>query len=114
MEFVIKKEDLFNGIRIVERATVMKGLQPVLANILIESVGKSSLKFTATDLDLTVVANVEAQVKEEGKITLPAKKLGDIVSKISDGLIEFTLNEQTNSMNIKCKNTKFDIIGISA
>lgn len=114
MEFIIKKEDLFNGIRIVERATAMKGLQPVLANILIETVDKSSLKLTATDLDLTVVAVINAQIREEGKITLPAKKLSDIVSRLSDSLVTFKLNEETNSVNVTCKNTKFDIIGISA
>lgn len=114
MEFVIKKEDLFNGIRIVERATAMKGLQPVLANILIESIDKSTLKFSATDLDLTVIANVQAQVVEDGKITLPARKMSDIVSRLPEGLITFKLNEETNSVNITSKNTKFDIIGISA
>lgn len=114
MELIIKKEDLFNGIRIVERATVMKGLQPVLANILIETVDKSTLKFTATDLDLTVITTVQAQVKEEGKITLPAKKLSDIVSRLGDSLITLKLNEETNSINLTSKNTKFDIIGISA
>lgn len=114
MEFVVKKEDLFNGIRIVERATAMKGLQPVLANILIETIDKSTLKFTATDLDLTVIATVQAQIKEEGKITLPAKKLSDIVSRLSEGLITFKLNEETNSVNVTSKNTKFDIIGICA
>lgn len=114
MEFVIKKDDLFNGIRIVERATALKGLQPVLANILIESIDKSTLKFTATDLDLTVIATVQAQIKEVGKITLPAKKLSDIVSRLSDSMITFKLNEETNSVNLTSKNTKFDIIGISA
>lgn len=114
MEFIIKKEDLFNGVKIVERATAMKGLQPVLANILIETINKSCVKFTATDLDLTVIATVQAQVKEEGRITLPAKKISDIVSKLSDSLISFKLNTETNSVNINCKNTKFDIIGISA
>lgn len=114
MEFVIKKEDLFNGIKIVERATAMKGLQPVLANILVETIDKSTIKLSATDLDLTVIASVQAQVKEEGKITIPAKKLSDIVSRLSDGLINFKLNEETNSINLTCKNTKFDIICISA
>lgn len=113
MEFIIKKEDLFNGIKIVERATAMKGLQPVLANILIETVDKSSLKLTATDLDMTVIATVQAQIKEEGKITLPSKKLSDIVSRLSDNLIEFKLTSE-NIVNITCKNTKFDIVGISA
>lgn len=114
MEFLIKKEDLFNGIRIVERATALKGLQPVLANILIETIDKSTIRFTATDLDLTVIATVKAQVKEEGKITLPAKKVSDIVSRLSDGLITFKLVEETHSVNVTSKNTKFDIIGISA
>jgi len=114
MEFLIKKEDLFNGIKIVERATAMKGLQPVLANILIETIDKSSIKLTATDLDMTVTAIVQAQVKKEGKITLPAKKLSEIVSRLADCLITFSLAEETNSVNLICKNTKFDIIGISA
>ena len=38
MKFVVKKEDLYNGIKIVERATSMKALQPVLLNILIETI----------------------------------------------------------------------------
>lgn len=114
MEIIVKKEDLFEGIKIVERATAMKGLQPVLANILIETLDKSTLKLTATDLDMTVITTIQAQVEEEGKITLPAKKLSDIVTRLSDNLINFKLKEETNSVNIKCKNTKFDIIGISA
>lgn len=114
MEFVIKKEDLFNGLKVVERATAMKGLQPVLANILIETIDKSTIKLTATDLDLTIISNVQAQIKEEGKITLPAKKLSDIVTRLSDNLINFKLNSDTNVVNLTCKNTKFDIIGISA
>jgi len=114
MEFLIKKEDLFNGIKIVERATAMKGLQPVLANILIETIDKSTIKLTATDLDMTVIATVQAQVKAEGKITLPSKKVSEIVSRLSDNLIEFKLIEETNTVNITCKNTKFDIVGICA
>jgi len=115
MKFLVKKEDLFNGIKIVERATSMKGLQPVLANILIETVDNNKIKLTATDFDLTVIADVNAQVEEEGKITLPARKLSEIVAKLSgDNLISFDLNTETNSVNIKCQNSKFDLIGISA
>ena len=62
MKFVVKKEDLYNGIKIVERATSMKALQPVLLNILIETIGNSSIKLVATDLDFTFIAYVDAQV----------------------------------------------------
>ena len=70
MKFLVKKEDLYNGIKIVERATSMKALQPVLLNILIETIDNATIKLVATDLDLTVIAYVNAQVEEEGKITL--------------------------------------------
>lgn len=114
MKFVIKKEDLYNGIKIVERATSVKALQPVLLNILIETIDKSTIRLAATDLDLTVVAQVDAQVEEEGKITLPSKTLNEIVSKLGDKLITFEMNNDETSVNITCQNSKFDIIGISA
>lgn len=116
MEVIIKKEELFNGIKIVERATVMKGLQPVLANILFEALSSSQIKLTATDLDMTVVAIIEAQIKkgESEKITLPAKTLSEIVSRLPEGLITIKKEEGENKVNIKSKNTKYEIIGISA
>lgn len=114
MKFFVKKEDLHNGIKIVERATSMKALQPVLLNILIETVDKGTIRLVATDLDLTVVALVDAQVEVEGRITLPSKTLNEIVSKLGDKLITFDMNEGENVVNITCQNSKFDIIGISA
>ena len=114
MKFVIKKEDLYNGIKIVERATSVRALQPVLLNILIETTGSNSLRLVATDLDLTVMAEVDAQVEEEGKITLPSKTLNEIVSKLGNKLITFEKAQDSSIVNITCQNSKFDIIGISA
>ena len=114
MKFVVKKEDLYNGIKIVERATSTKALQPVLMNILIETVDNSAIKLIASDLDYTVIALVDAQVEEEGKITLPSRTLNEIVSKLNDKLITFEMNEGETSVNITCQKSKFDIIGIAA
>ena len=112
MKFVANRDDLLNGIRIVERATVVKGLQPVLANVLIETVGESQIKLTATDFDLSITTLINATVEAEGKFTLPAKKLGEIISRLNDELIKVELNGATAT--ITSKKTKFDIIGISA
>ena len=112
MKFVAGKDDLLNGIRIVERATVVKGLQPVLANVLIETVGQSQIKLTATDFDLSITTLIDAQIEAEGKFTLPAKKLGEIISRLQDELIKIEVNDSIAT--ITCKNSKFDIIGISA
>ena len=114
MKFLVKKDEIFNGIRLVANVAAMKSLQPVLANILIETVNDNALRLTATDFDLTISTTVDAKIEDEGKITLPAKKLNDIVSRLADKLITFELNNETNSVNIQCENAKFDIIGISA
>ena len=114
MKFVIKKEDLFNGIKIVECATSMKAIQPILLNILIETVDNSTVRLVATDLELTVSTLIDAQVEEEGKITLPSKKLNEIVSKLGNKLISFEVAQDETTVNVTCQNAKFDIIGISA
>ena len=112
MKFLVEKESMYNGVKIVERETEEKGLQPVLANILIEAVAPNKLVLSATDFDLSIITEIDAQVEEEGKITLPAKKLMDIISRVSDSLITFELKD--NTMIITNEKTKFEIIGISA
>ena len=96
----------------MERATAQKGLQPVLANILLDAVNNNKINLYATDFDMTIITSIEAVISNTGRITLPARKLIDIVSKLNDGVIDFELNGTT--MTIKSGKSKFDIIGISA
>ncbi len=114
MKFIIEKENLLNGIRIVERATSQKAVQPVLYNILIETLENNKLRLSATDLVLTVITTVDAQIQEGGKITLPAKKLNEIISKLSNDLVTVECEEGSTNVAITCKKSKFDFIGISA
>ncbi len=114
MKFIIGKEDLLNAIRIVERATSQKAVQPVLYNILIETLENNQIRLTATDLVLTVITSVDAQIQEQGKITLPAKKLNEIVSKLGNDLVTFEVEDGSTNVTITCQKSKFDIIGISA
>ena len=110
--FQVEKEVILNGLKIVERATAQKGLQPVLANILLDAVDKNRINLYATDFDMTIITSIEAQVQNIGKITLPAKKLLDIISRLNDGIINFELHNTT--MTIKSGKSKFEILGISA
>ncbi len=112
LSFQIEKEILLNGLKIVERATAQKGLQPVLANILIDAVDKNTINLYATDFDMSIITSIEAQVSSTGRITLPARKLIDIISRLNDGIINFELNNTI--MSITSGKSKFEILGISA
>ena len=54
MVFTIEKELLSTNLKIVEKTTVARGIQPVLSNILIEASEDNFIKFSATDLDRVV------------------------------------------------------------
>jgi DNA polymerase III subunit beta len=114
MKFIIQKENILNNLRIIEHVTTVRGTQPVLSNILIETIDDKTLKLKGTDLDLGIEIKIEAKILEKGSITLPAKKLSEIIAKLPDSPITFALNEETNQTSITCGNTKYDIMGISA
>ena len=114
MEIILSKEDLLNGIKIVEKVTVQKGSQPVLSNILIETISNDRVRFCATDLNLAISHKTKAQVEKEGKITLSAKRLGEIASKLDNKPITLSLNPENNIVTISCQKAKFELIGISA
>ena len=113
MNFVIEKEDFLNNLKIVEKASIQNAVQPVLSNILLEAEG-NSVKFTATDSDFSIASSAKAQVKKDGSITLPAKTLLEIASKIPNKPVKFELNTENQIVNISCGSAQFDVIGISA
>lgn len=78
MELVVRKSDLLRELQlfqgIVERQTTI----PVLANVLMEAEG-DEIRFLATDLQLALRSRCAASVAKGGKLTLPAKKLFEII-----------------------------------
>lgn len=114
MEIVLNKEEFLNGIKVVKNITSSKGVQPVLSNILIETISNDRVRFLATDLNLSISFKLKAEVVSEGKITLSAKTLEEIANKLPDKPIVLKLNEETNVVAISCGKSKFELIGISA
>lgn len=113
MNFIIEKDDFLKTLKIVEKASIQKSIQPVLSNILIEA-ENNQVRFCATDLDLAIDTTAIAQVKTAGKITLPAKTLVEIASKIPNKPVEFNQNPENQMIKLSCGNAQFDVYGISA
>jgi len=114
MQFTIQKDVIYNGLNVVGKAAASRGIQPVLSNVLIETTEDNLLKLCATDLDISIEINIPAIIVKKGSITLPSKKLFEIISKLPSEAVIFNLNEENNLMEIKCGKSKFDIKGISA
>lgn len=86
MKLVCSQSDLNTHLSMVSRVVPSRPVQPVLANVLlIADEDSQQVTLTAFDLSLGIRTSFAAQVDVGGKLTLPAKLLGDIVSKLPAG-----------------------------
>lgn len=83
MRFEIDRETLLKPLQSVIGVVERRQTLPVLANILLVA-DDSGLALTATDLEVELQARVPLDVEEGGQITLPARKLMDIVRNLPD------------------------------
>jgi DNA polymerase III subunit beta len=112
MEFNIKRELFLGGIQrtlgIVEKKTTM----PILSNLLIRT-EQNRIKIIATDREVGLVADYEAEIIREGDITLSARKLHEMVREIRGEMIHVSKTDR-DVVVLTCKKEVFRIPGIPA
>jgi len=106
MEFEILRDNLKNGLNIVERATGKNLTLPILNNVLIET-KESFINLTCTDLEIAIISKNLAKIKKEGKIVVPTKLLLNLVSLLPNRKI--TLSLDNKNLFIECENFKSQI-----
>ena len=79
MEFKIEKDAFLRGLYLAQGIADRKSTMPILANVLLRTEGKDKLLVAATDLNVTVTAELPCKVENEGGLTVGAKQLHDIV-----------------------------------
>jgi len=96
MKFSLNRELLLKPLLLVSGAVERKSTLPILGNILFD-VSEQSLTLTATDLELEMVAYAEIDNQgEDGKITIPARKLLDICKSLPENsTITFSAEQDT-------------------
>ena len=111
MHFEINKDDFLKGLQTVQNAISQKNTLPILSNLLLET-DKEDIKLTATDLDIGILSMVPTKAKSQGAITIPAKKLVDIIKELPDTNNVTILLKKNNMITIDCGKSHFKIIGL--
>jgi DNA polymerase-3 subunit beta len=83
MELVVRKNDLLRELQLFQGIVERKNTIPILANVLMEAKG-DELRFLATDLEVGLRSKCVASVTKPGSLTLPAKKLYEIVKSLPE------------------------------
>lgn len=110
MKIVCSKENLLNGINIVQKAVSTKTTLPILEGILLNADEK--FKLTGSDLEIGIECFVEADIRTSGTIVINSKIFGDIVRRLPDSEILIEVRDN-NLVIVECENSHFEIKGIN-
>ena len=103
MELVVRKSDLLRELQLFQGIVERKNTIPILANVLLEANG-TEVRMLATDLEVGLRSRCDAVVGKSGSLTLPAKKLFEIVKALPESDIRI---EQDKS-GVKVAAERFD------
>lgn len=111
MEFKINRETFLDGIQktlgIVEKKTTI----PILNNILLKA-DHHKIKIIATDREIILISDYDAEVLEEGEITISAKKMYEMIREIQGDVINFV--QKNNIVKISSQRAFYKIPGLPA
>ena len=111
MEFRIEKAEFLKGLRLAQSIADRKSTMPMLANVLLRASGKDGLLVAATDLNVSVSADLSCDNTAEGGLTVGAKALHDIVVNLPGGDI-VVKRLDNNWAEIKAGKVKYRLVGM--
>lgn len=101
MKLACSQSDLSTNLSLVSRAVPSRPTHPVLANVLLTADAQTQkVSLTGFDLSLGIRTSFPAEVDIDGEITLPAKLLNDIVSRLPEGKITLEMSAESAPLGV--------------
>ena len=112
MKFIINREDLLLPLQQIVSVIEKRQTMPILSNVLL-NVSKDNLVLTGTDLEIQLIAKLYLENADEGNITVPARKILDIVRLLpNEAEIKFQLKE--DKVKVTSGRSKFSLSTLPA
>jgi DNA polymerase-3 subunit beta len=108
----VSRDEFLSGLASLQNITGKKGTLAILSNTLIRT-GVNDLTLTATDLEVGVRIVVPAEIVTGGEITLPARKLFEIVRETDADLVHLELQDN-NWVKISARASAYNLAGMAA
>ena len=107
MNIKIERDVLLKPLSNVSGIVEKRHALPILSNLLIEG-ENNSLKFTATDLEVQISLNIQANISENFSTTVAARKLFDITRALPEQSI-ITVQIEENKVFVNAAKSKFNL-----
>lgn len=108
----VAREDFLTALSSLQNITGKPGTIAILSNVLLRT-ENDVLELTATDLEIGIRQHIPAEILSEGSITLPAKKLFEIVRESSASHIHMEEKEK-NWVKITAESSDYNLAGMAS
>ena len=112
MKFTADREALLTSLQSVIGVIERRQTMPVLANVLLTG-ANGRLTLTATDMEVELVAVTNVDLEQAGDITVPGRKLVDIVKALPEKA-SITLTAEGERANVRSGKSRFTLATLSA
>lgn len=113
MKFTVSKEVFIQHVGYIHSIIDNKSAEPVLTNILLETINRNTINLKGTDKEITLSCQMNCEVFEQGSITVNSSKLYEIIRKMEPfAVIECEVND--GQFLIKNEKTIFSLNTIKA
>jgi DNA polymerase-3 subunit beta len=110
MHFELEKREFLRGLGLIQSITGRKTTLPILSHVLMEW-DQNALFLTVTDLETGIREKLHATVRQEGKASVSAKKLYEIVRELPEEKIQIEKKEN-HWITVKCGKSTFNLAGL--
>lgn len=113
MKFIVNSSALLKQLQNINGVITTNPVVPILENFLFE-IHEGNLTITASDLQTSMITQMEVESKESSSIAVPAKILMDTLKNLPEQPVTFSIDDDTYSIEISSDNGRYKLSGENA
>ena len=121
MQAITARKDLYEAVQTVGRAVSGRSTLPILSHILVTPQGGTTLKLTATDLEMWVECSLTGRIQaslgdmeEAGGFTVPSRYFTEILGALPEADVILDRPDGGNKTQLRCGRSDYSLLGLPA
>ena len=110
MNFIVSSSYLLKNLSSISGVITSNPVVPILENVLFE-IENGNLLVTASDLQTSVMVELQVESKENGSVAIPAKILIDTLKNLPEQPVTFSIDENNYNIEINSDNGRYKLAG---
>jgi len=111
MQITVNREELLQAVSSAQHVVERRHTLPILSHLLFEATERG-LSITATDMEIALKLQLDVPAEREGRATIQARKLFDILRELPDGRV--TIEQLDGFVSLRSASSRFRLHSLSA